>query len=237
MPHRQNLPWMLHQGWASEHRNMTATDTQMQSRNESFVSDVQDQQDRQGAIPISLQDELHRYEHSDVESGTTVFGLPVDDWMAARRELAMHPLLGHALLISKSIDPSGLLASEHKALSEAHVYDEAGNLTRKGVAFLQVQQRLLDLELQQLPERYREPYSGEYVGLHPGQKEVHQQELEREQEAKSLRTRNVGEEREKEGRPHAGKGVAGHLLEDAVQISELASLAPALDEPSLPEFG
>jgi hypothetical protein len=220
---------------------MNFMDIQVQSRNEISGNDIQNQVSMPGMKTTDLRDELHGEVHrdmtSDVETGTTVFGLPIDDWMAARHELAMSPLLGPALMLSQSIGPLGLLASERNALRDALAYSEAGGLTQTGRNLLQVQQHLLDLERQQLPEQYRDLYAGRDPIFKSKQDHLHQQEEEREQEAKALRTRNVGEALEAADHVHAKHKTVEHLIEDAVQINELASLAPILDEHNLPDFG
>ncbi|MGA7178232.1 MAG: hypothetical protein WBX11_01405 [Thiobacillaceae bacterium] len=213
-------------------------DTPLQSRNESFETDVQDQQDRPGAITTPLRDELH----SDVETGSMVFGLPMDDWMEARHELAMSPLLGHALMLSQSIGPSELLASERKVLADALAYNEAGDLTPRGCNVLLVQQHLLELERQQLPEHYQDLYPD----LRVEHRDAQQLALEREQEAKALRTRNVGEALEAEDQARVKNKAAEHRVGDAVLlhtlVPDVAVLAEHsrhqqnLDAPSLPVF-
>ncbi|MGO9444456.1 MAG: hypothetical protein ACLPXB_06705 [Thiobacillaceae bacterium] len=147
----------------------------------------QDRADVPGAIPIDRRDEFR----NDGKAGDIGIGMEIDDWMAARHELAMNPLLGHALLSAQSMGFSTLLASESQALSNAAAGDEAGELTSRGHTLLQVQERLLELEMQSLPERYQDLYQALFPNLHDPHREARQRQVEREEDAKALRTRNV----------------------------------------------
>ncbi|MGO9443269.1 MAG: hypothetical protein ACLPXB_00675 [Thiobacillaceae bacterium] len=162
-------------------------DNPSQARVDPIEIQRQDQMDLPGSTNIDRRDKFRREGKAD----DTGIGMAMDEWMAARHTLATNPLLGHALMTAQSMGPSTLLASESKALGVAAICDEAGVLTSRGHTLLQVQERLLELEMQGLPERDQDLYQDLFQNRADSHRVARQREAEREQEAKALRTRNV----------------------------------------------